>query len=154
MRPDLIAEYAEQRLPRYTSYPTAPHFNVGVSAVTYGQWLGARAPDTVGSLYVHIPFCRKMCWYCGCNTAVTLRDEPILAYAEALRAEIGLVGAALGRRLPITQQFSMNNPTTMWSKMISLTGALSAIRRIYGLSRRRTRICRRRACVVLRTCCT
>ena len=102
MRPDLIAEYAEQRLPRYTSYPTAPHFNAGVREATYAEWLGALAPGTVGSLYVHIPFCRKMCWYCGCNTAVTLRDEPILAYAEALRAEVGLVGAALGRRLPIT----------------------------------------------------
>ena len=102
MRPDLIERYAEQRLPRYTSYPTAPHFSAAVTAETYGQWLGALSPDTIGSLYVHIPFCRKMCWYCGCNTAVTLRDEPILAYAEALRAEVGLVRSAIGRRLPVT----------------------------------------------------
>jgi len=114
MRPDLIARYAGERLPRYTSYPTAPHFSPAVSADTYAGWLAALPADTAASLYVHVPFCRRMCWYCGCNTAVTMRDEPIFAYAEILSAEIALVSAAAGRRLPITHlHFGGGTPTIL-----------------------------------------
>ncbi len=114
MRPDLIARYAGERLPRYTSYPTAPHFGPAVSAATYSDWLATLSADARVSLYVHIPFCRRMCWYCGCNTAVTLRDEPLLAYAETLRAEIALVTAAAGRRLRVTHlHFGGGTPTIL-----------------------------------------
>jgi oxygen-independent coproporphyrinogen-3 oxidase len=114
MRPDLIARYAGERLPRYTSYPTAPHFSPAVSAETYAGWLATLPADTAASLYVHVPFCRRMCWYCGCNTAVTMRDEPIFAYAEILSAEIALVAAAAGRRLPITHlHFGGGTPTIL-----------------------------------------
>ena len=78
------------------------------------DWLAALPADAQVSLYVHIPFCRRMCWYCGCNTAVTLRDEPLLAYAETLRAEIELVTAAAGRRLPVTHlHFGGGTPTIL-----------------------------------------
>ena len=114
MRPDLIARYAGERLPRYTSYPTAPHFSPAVSAATYAGWLAALPADAPVSLYVHIPFCRRMCWYCGCNTAVTLRDEPMIAYAETLRAEIALVAAAAGRRLSVAHlHFGGGTPTIL-----------------------------------------
>ncbi len=114
MRPDLIARYADQRLPRYTSYPTAPHFGPAVGPETYGQWLAATPAGTPASLYVHIPYCRRMCWYCGCNTSVTLRDEPIAAYAEMLKAEIGLVRRSLGKRLPVVHlHFGGGTPTIM-----------------------------------------
>ena len=88
MRQDLKAHYADERLPRYTSYPTAPHFAADVDGDCYGDWLGALSPDTKGSLYLHIPFCRSMCWYCGCHTTVALRDPPIGAYLSVLRQEI------------------------------------------------------------------
>jgi oxygen-independent coproporphyrinogen-3 oxidase len=114
MRPDLVARYSEERLPRYTSYPTAPHFNASVDGARYVEWLGTLSAETLGSLYVHVPFCRRMCWYCGCNTAVSLRDEPVLAYAKTLRAEIGLVGSTLGRRLPVVHiHFGGGTPTIL-----------------------------------------
>ncbi len=112
MRPDLIARYADQRLPRYTSYPTAPHFGPAVGPDTYAAWLAATPAGTPASLYVHVPFCRRMCWYCGCNTAVTLRDEPVAAYGEMLKSEIGLVRQSLAERLPAVHlHFGGGTPT-------------------------------------------
>ncbi|MEN3290234.1 MAG: oxygen-independent coproporphyrinogen oxidase, partial [Bradyrhizobium sp.] len=70
MTPDLAACYGQERLPRYTSYPTAPHFSSAIGAASYGEWLAAIPAQAIASLYLHVPFCRAMCWYCGCNTMV------------------------------------------------------------------------------------
>lgn len=89
--------YAERNLPRYTSYPTAPHFNAEVTGAVYAKWLRdiaeAGAPL---SLYIHVPFCREICWYCGCNTKAARRREPVRDYVSALRAEIALASSILG----------------------------------------------------------
>jgi oxygen-independent coproporphyrinogen III oxidase len=114
MRPDLIARYADQRVPRYTSYPTAPHFSPAVGTDLYAKWLAATPAGTPASLYVHVPFCRRMCWYCGCNTAVTLRDEPVAAYGDLLKSEIAMVRRHLGTRLPVVHlHFGGGTPTIM-----------------------------------------
>ena len=91
---DLIARY-DQRVPRYTSYPTAPHFTADVTVAHYQRWLGELDPQDPVSLYLHIPFCRDMCWYCGCNTRATRRHEPIASYHQRLLAEIDLTANAL-----------------------------------------------------------
>lgn len=93
-----LRAFAVQAVPRYTSYPTAPHFGPGIDAGTYAGWLAAAAAagDPV-SLYLHVPFCRAICNYCGCNTKASRRDEPIRAYAETLRREIALVADIVGR---------------------------------------------------------
>ncbi|MGE0857075.1 MAG: oxygen-independent coproporphyrinogen III oxidase, partial [Hyphomicrobiaceae bacterium] len=97
MRSATIEKYAAA-VPRYTSYPTAPHFGPNVDAATYGRWLGEIAEGAPASLYVHIPFCQEMCWYCGCTTKATRRHEPIARYLDALEAEIAQVSASLGGR--------------------------------------------------------
>lgn len=97
MRPELLKKYAAP-VPRYTSYPTAPHFSGAVGPATYGEWLAALADGQRLSLYVHIPFCDQLCWYCGCTTKITQRYEPIARYLEALLAEIDTVGAKLRGR--------------------------------------------------------
>ncbi len=118
MRPDLIARYADQRLPRYTSYPTAPHFSPAIGPDTYAGWLAETPAGMPASLYVHVPFCRRMCWYCGCNTAVTLRDEPVAAYGELLKAEVARVGQHLGKKLPVVHlHFGGGTPTIMAPKL-------------------------------------
>ncbi|MCK0198781.1 oxygen-independent coproporphyrinogen III oxidase [Ancylobacter sp. 6x-1] len=104
----------DERLPRYTSYPTAPVFGEAVGAGLYGAWLDMLAPGTPTSLYVHVPFCRSMCWYCGCNTTVALRDRPVLDYLAALRAEIDLVAARCGRAADVRHiHFGGGTPTIL-----------------------------------------
>ncbi len=90
---------AERNVPRYTSYPTAPHFSAAVGAQTYAAWLEALPRKTSLSLYIHVPFCAELCHYCGCTTRAVRRREPVEAYAERLVDEIALFGALKGRPL-------------------------------------------------------
>jgi oxygen-independent coproporphyrinogen-3 oxidase len=114
MGSDLAACYGQERLPRYTSYPTAPHFSTAVGPDTYAGWLGAIPSNATASLYLHIPFCRAMCWYCGCHTSVARRDEPIAVYAAALRCEVELISHRIGRRLKVNHvHFGGGTPTIM-----------------------------------------
>ncbi|KAF0231593.1 MAG: hypothetical protein FD175_501 [Beijerinckiaceae bacterium] len=82
-------------VPRYTSYPTAPHFTPDVSNLTYREWLHAMQPGSRLSLYVHIPFCDTLCWFCGCNTRMIKKYTPIGPYLDALEKEIAAVAANL-----------------------------------------------------------
>jgi oxygen-independent coproporphyrinogen-3 oxidase len=88
----------ERAVPRYTSYPTAPNFSPAVNADVYRSWLAGLTAEAALSLYLHVPFCRELCHYCGCHTKATLRDEPIEAYAQRLVEEIALVASYTGQR--------------------------------------------------------
>ena len=115
MRPDLAAKY-DLRVPRYTSYPTAPHFHPGVTPETYGGWLKEMAPKLELSLYLHIAFCAEMCWFCGCHTKITKRYGPVAAYMEALWREIELVAEALPSRMTARHiHFGGGSPTILKS---------------------------------------
>ncbi len=85
----------EANVPRYTSYPTAPHFHAGVGEAEVRSWLAELASGERLSLYLHIPFCDKLCWFCACHTKHTQRYEPVAAFLEALKAEIGMIAALL-----------------------------------------------------------
>jgi oxygen-independent coproporphyrinogen-3 oxidase len=114
MSSDLAACYGQERLPRYTSYPTAPHFSSRVGPENYAEWLQAIPTRGVASLYLHVPFCRAMCWYCGCHTSVARRDQPIAVYASALRCEIDIVSRKIDRRLQVDHiHFGGGTPTIM-----------------------------------------
>lgn len=97
MNTDLINKY-DLRVPRYTSYPTAPHFNDSVDGAVYKKWLSELSTDTPLSLYFHIPFCDEMCWFCGCYTKIVKRYDPVKEYLDALLAEVDLVADALPGR--------------------------------------------------------
>lgn len=98
MEIDRLLERYDVRVPRYTSYPTAPHFGPSVNAGMYGAWLAALPDDAPVSLYLHVPFCAQLCWFCGCHTTAVTRLEPLEAYADTLLREIDLVAAAIGAR--------------------------------------------------------
>ncbi|WEX08561.1 oxygen-independent coproporphyrinogen III oxidase [Chelativorans sp. AA-79] len=111
---DPTARFQQERLPRYTSYPTAPHFSDAISQETYGRWLAFMPGGVSGSLYVHIPFCRSMCWYCGCHTTITKHDAPIDDYLSILTREINLVADRIGQIFPVRHvHFGGGTPTIM-----------------------------------------
>lgn len=91
-----------ERLPRYTSYPTAPHFKPEITTAQYAAWLGWIGADRPISLYLHVPFCQALCSYCGCHTTVTQQPDRIARYADLLRREIALTANAIGRRQRVT----------------------------------------------------
>lgn len=88
--------------PRYTSYPTAVHFSSAVGPDESGAWIAALPETAALSLYVHIPFCGALCWYCGCATTVVNTPGPIAGYLEALKVEIGAVADRLGPQRRVT----------------------------------------------------
>ena len=90
---EILVEKLKKPTPRYTSYPTAPHFSEDVGAAQYGEWLGALPAGSSVSLYLHIPFCDRLCWFCGCTTKQTRQYKPIERYLESLYKEIATVGA-------------------------------------------------------------
>ena len=126
MNPDTFARYAGSNVPRYTSYPTASVFSPAVGESDYRAWLGALAPATETSLYVHVPFCRSMCLYCGCHTTVTGRDEPVARYLAAVEMELGLVADATPDSLPVVHlHFGGGTPTLMLPvQVLRLVGLL------------------------------
>ncbi len=104
--------------PRYTSYPTADRFveafgvdsmRVALEQRAHGGLTDARAPLSV---YVHIPFCESVCYYCACNKVITRHHERAAEYLDALDAEIDLVFGVLGLRQPASQlHFGGGTPT-------------------------------------------
>ncbi|HEX4847001.1 MAG TPA: radical SAM protein [Novosphingobium sp.] len=89
--PDLLAT----PVPRYTSFPTAAEFAEGVGAVDAD--LALRQVEGTASLYLHIPFCEKICWYCGCNTGAANKAQRLASYLDALHRDIAITGTRLNR---------------------------------------------------------
>ncbi|MBC2665642.1 oxygen-independent coproporphyrinogen III oxidase [Novosphingobium flavum] len=87
--PELLA----RPVPRYTSYPTAAEFGAHVGAAEQELALSRVSGDV--SLYVHIPFCEEICWYCGCNTGRANKVQRLASYLDVLHHEIALLGARL-----------------------------------------------------------
>lgn len=93
--PERLAQL-DRRAPRYTSFPTAAQFTPAVGEAEAGRWLaGLDRVDPV-SLYVHLPFCKRLCWYCGCNTRAVNRREVISSYVALLAREAEMVEALTG----------------------------------------------------------
>lgn len=93
----------DAKVPRYTSYPPATRFAGGVTAEDHGDWISQIPEGTKLSFYAHIPFCRRLCWFCACRTQGVRSDAPVIAYVETLLSEIALLktrlpkGVTLGR---------------------------------------------------------
>lgn len=126
--PAVLAAKYDLRVPRYTSYPTAPHFSAAVDARVYRTWLAELDPQQPLSLYFHIPFCDSMCWFCGCYTKIVQQYQPILDYLETLHREIGLIAQALpGRFTARHLHWGGGSPTMLkaedWLRLVEVLRA-------------------------------
>ena len=109
---DLIVRYGG-RGPRYTSYPTALQFNEKLTADDYrAKARESNDSDVPLSLYVHIPFCHSLCYYCGCNKIVTRNEERVARYMEMLYKEIEMQAALFDKSRKVEQlHFGGGTPT-------------------------------------------
>ncbi|THD83484.1 oxygen-independent coproporphyrinogen III oxidase [Aliigemmobacter aestuarii] len=109
----------DARVPRYTSYPTAPHFGPDVGPAQFTAWVDAIPAGSSISLYLHVPFCRRLCWFCACRTQGTSSDEPVRAYVEVLKQEIALLKAHLAPGVHLSRlHWGGGTPTLLKPDMI------------------------------------
>jgi oxygen-independent coproporphyrinogen-3 oxidase len=126
---DTLLRHAARPLPRYTSYPTAPHF-APLDPGTAAAWLAGCAPTDALSLYVHVPYCHTLCWYCGCHTSVTRSSARITRYADALEAEAAMTAALLPAHGGVASlHLGGGTPTALGADR--LAGLVAALRRLY-----------------------
>jgi oxygen-independent coproporphyrinogen-3 oxidase len=116
----------DARVPRYTSYPTAPQFAGGIGPETFAGWIEAIPAGSSISLYVHVPFCRRLCWFCACRTQGTASDGPVIAYAKMLHAEIALLARHLPKGVTLSRlHWGGGTPTLLAPGLIrDLAGAI------------------------------
>ncbi len=109
----------DARVPRYTSYPTAPHFSDAVGQGDFADWIRAIPAGSQISLYMHVPFCRRLCWFCACRTQGTQSDDPVRAYAEVLKAEVALLKSHLAPGITLSRlHWGGGTPTLMPADVI------------------------------------
>ncbi len=119
MQPDIIQKY-NRPVPRYTSYPPANYF-APCSEADYLTMceLSDKARQNNISFYLHIPFCRHLCHYCGCNSYPMAKPEMVKAYVEALHREIDLVASHISNDRKISQiHYGGGSPTSIPISMI------------------------------------
>lgn len=118
-----LIEKLDRSGPRYTSYPTADRFDNSFGEADYRHWLRERsigANHRPLSLYVHIPFCNTICFYCACNKIITKDTSKADRYLQYLERELTLVAAALGQRERLIQlHFGGGTPTFLSDEQLT-----------------------------------
>ncbi|MBS2032464.1 MAG: oxygen-independent coproporphyrinogen III oxidase [Deltaproteobacteria bacterium] len=108
--PELLARYGGA-VPRYTSYPTAPSWRPLAPSETEAVLARAQRDEGPLSLYAHLPFCKKLCFYCGCNMMVTRSSSLVDSYLAAIEQEIATLGARFGHREVVQLHWGGGTPT-------------------------------------------
>ncbi len=104
----------DARVPRYTSYPPATQFKPGVGAAEVSEWQSEIPAGAQISLYLHVPFCRRLCWFCACRTQGTQSDDPVRAYADVLLAELAQLRSRLAPDIRLSRlHWGGGTPTMM-----------------------------------------
>ncbi|MBT9386386.1 oxygen-independent coproporphyrinogen III oxidase [Pseudooceanicola sp. CBS1P-1] len=119
----------DAKVPRYTSYPTAPHFSDSVGADRHAAWIEAIPAGSAISLYVHVPFCRRLCWFCACRTQGTQTMSPVEAYLETLLEELDLLARHLPEGVRLSRlHWGGGTPTLLTAPMMeTLAGRIAEV---------------------------
>ncbi|WP_083100599.1 radical SAM protein [Pseudophaeobacter leonis] len=117
----------DAKVPRYTSYPTVANFNPTIGSGHFMSWIRAIPPGNQISLYLHVPFCRNLCWFCMCRTQGARSDAPIAAYIDALKQEIMSLKLHLPKGVTLSRlHWGGGTPTILSPEMIrEVTAALA-----------------------------
>ena len=109
----------DSRVPRYTSYPTSPQFTRDLGASAMDRWIAAIPADSAISLYLHVPFCRRLCWFCACRTQGTGNMATVAAYLDTLRTELALLKSRLAPGVTLSRlHWGGGTPTLMSGDMM------------------------------------
>jgi len=128
-----ILKYASARVPRYTSYPPATAFGASLDEAGYRKWLSVLDPGTPIALYLHVPFCREVCWYCACNMKLVRREQPLVDYAATLERELELLREALPPGMQIGAiHWGGGTPTSLTDE--SLVQLTAKVRQLFDVS--------------------
>lgn len=122
--------------PRYTSYPTADRFHTGFTERDYRHWLQQRQIGASAwplSLYVHLPFCNTVCYYCACNKVITKDRSKADIYLDYLEKELALHAEALGDGVREVAQLHFGGGTPTFLNDAQLTRLMTAIRQHFHL---------------------
>jgi oxygen-independent coproporphyrinogen III oxidase len=116
-------------VPRYTSYPPATRFHPGIGAPQFCDWLGRSDPAVPVSIYLHIPFCERLCRFCACRTQGTRTRAPVAAYLRTLGQEIAMIaGLMSGNRRVAWLHWGGGTPTILSpAEITSLDGTLDQL---------------------------
>lgn len=120
-----LATY-DRPVPRYTSYPTAAQFHGAVGPVEHRGWLSGLAGGSA-TIYLHVPFCARLCWYCACNTSAMNRPDSLDAYSRSLQREIDLVANAVPDLLVGSIQWGGGTPSQLGAaRLVEVSRHLAA----------------------------
>ncbi|WP_333683353.1 oxygen-independent coproporphyrinogen III oxidase [Pontibaca methylaminivorans] len=116
----------DARVPRYTSYPPSPQFGNAITNAQHAEWIRGIPPGSAISLYIHVPFCRRLCWFCACRTQGTQSDAPVRAYLDVLKTELALLKRQLPEGITLSRlHWGGGTPTLLSPGMIAdLAGAI------------------------------
>lgn len=131
MKPATLAAY-DRPVPRYTSYPTAAQFDAAVGPAQHAEWL-RDLNGSAASLYLHVPFCRELCWYCACHTMAMRRPGTLDTYAETLSGELLRIKQAAPGLILDAIQWGGGTPSQLGAPRLRMIG-----RRIATLFDRRS----------------
>lgn len=123
---------AERSAPRYTSYPTAPHFSTSIGDGEARAWFASLDSGSSLSLYFHVPFCTAICAYCGCHTKAVRQDAPLDSYAQTLQREIALAAQATRARRVASIHWGGGTPGILGASRF--TAIVSVLRRHFDFS--------------------
>lgn len=119
-----LAAY-DRPVPRYTSYPTAAQFHTGVGPDQQRAWL-RDLNESSATLYLHVPFCTELCWYCACNTVAVNRPDSLAAYATALETEVDRVAELAPELIVSGVQWGGGTPSHLGAdRLIALSERLA-----------------------------
>lgn len=130
-----LVEKYDRPGPRYTSYPTAPQFHTAFAEDNYRQAAerSNQQPDVKAlSIYIHIPFCKSLCYYCACNKIITQKTSRAVEYLDYLKQEIHLQASLFDKKRTVTQ-LHLGGGTPTYLTQAQLTDLMDTLHSAFNL---------------------